>query len=46
MDILLRSANNQKQIDYSKFVHALNWRENQARTYAEVKEPPKVRPVS
>lgn len=45
MDILLRSADNQKQVDYRKFVHALNWRENQAWTFTEVQEPPKVKPI-
>lgn len=46
MGVLLRFGDNQKQVDYRKFVHALNWRENQVRTFVEVKEPPKVKPVS
>lgn len=45
MDILLRFEDNQKQVDYRKFVHALNWRENQVRAFEEVKEPPKVKQV-
>lgn len=46
MDILLRFEDNQKQVDYKKFVHALNWRENQVRAFVEEKEQPKVKPVS
>lgn len=46
MAILLRFEDHQKQIDYRKFVHALNWRQNQVRTFEEIKKPPKVKPVS
>ncbi|RMC06229.1 hypothetical protein DUI87_15660 [Hirundo rustica rustica] len=41
--LLTRFEDNQKQIDYRILIHGLNWRENQVRTFVEVKEPPKVR---
>ncbi|XP_058714164.1 EF-hand domain-containing family member C2 [Poecile atricapillus] len=39
--LLARFEDNQKQVDYRKFIHALNWRENQIRVFKEEKEPPK-----
>ncbi|KAF2975435.1 hypothetical protein EK904_002001 [Melospiza melodia maxima] len=39
--LLARFEDNQKQVDYKKFVHALNWRENQVRAFVEEKEQPK-----
>nr|XP_030138939.3 EF-hand domain-containing family member C2 [Taeniopygia guttata] len=39
--LLARFEDKQKQIDYRKFVHALNWRENQLHAFVEEKEPPK-----
>ncbi|XP_071286357.1 EF-hand domain-containing family member C2 [Agelaius tricolor] len=39
--LLARFEDNQKLVDYKKFVHALNWRENQVRAFVEEKEQPK-----
>ncbi|XP_059322408.1 EF-hand domain-containing family member C2 [Ammospiza nelsoni] len=39
--LLARFEDNQKQVDYKKLVHAVNWRENQVRAFVEEKEQPK-----
>uniref|UniRef100_A0A8C3Y6W5 EF-hand domain-containing family member C2 n=1 Tax=Catharus ustulatus TaxID=91951 RepID=A0A8C3Y6W5_CATUS len=42
--LLTRFEDPQKQIDYRKFVDALNWRQNQVHAFEEMKKPPKVKP--
>lgn len=45
MDILLRFEDDHKQVEYKKFVDAVNWRENQIPAFQTIKLPPQVKPL-
>lgn len=45
MDIILRFEDDHKQVNYKKFVDAVNWREHQIPSFHTIKLPPKVKPL-
>lgn len=45
MVILLRFEDDLKQVEYKKFVDAVNWRENQIPAFQTIKLTPQVKPL-
>lgn len=45
MDVLLRFEDDNKQVEYKKFLDGLNWRENQIPAFQTIRLPLKVKPL-